>query len=79
MQTHTFISQFTTKFEYIQAKTSETNKNSPDLSVVYIHGLNSDPWGRKPEEVKAFCLKHNLSFSDSNWPDTVPIPPILKK
>lgn len=62
MQTHTFISQFTTKFEYIQAKTSETNKNSPDLTVVYIHGLNSDPWGRKPEEVKAFCLKHNLSF-----------------
>lgn len=62
MQTHTFASQFTTKFEYIQAKTSETNKNSPKFSIVYIHGLNSDPWGRKPEEVKSFCLAHNISF-----------------
>lgn len=62
MQTHTFKSQFTTKFEYSQAKTSPTHKNSADFTVVYTHGLYSDPWGRKPEAVKAFCEENNISF-----------------
>lgn len=62
MQTHTYDSQFTTKFEYIQAKTSATHKNSADFTVVYTHGLYSDPWGRKPEAVKAFCEEYNISF-----------------
>lgn len=62
MQTHIFTSQFTTNFEYIQAKTSATHKNSTDFTVVYTHGLCSDPFGRKPEEIKAFCEAHNISF-----------------
>lgn len=62
MQTHTFKSQFTTKFEYSQAKISPTHKNSADFTVVYTHGLYSDPWGRKPEAVKAFCEDNNISF-----------------
>ncbi len=62
IQNHTFKAKFTTKIELRQAKSSETNKNSPELSIIYIHGLFSDPWGRKPEEVKSFCEKHNLGF-----------------
>lgn len=62
MPSCTFNSQFTTNFEQSQAKTSETNKNSSDFTVVYVHGLCSDPWGRKPEEVKRFCEENNISF-----------------
>lgn len=62
MPSRTFKLQFTTNFEQSQAKTSETNKNSPDFTVVYVHGLYSDSWGRKPEEVKNFCAENNIPF-----------------
>lgn len=62
MPTHTFNTQFTTKFEYIQAKTSATHRNSADFTLVYVHGLNSDPWGRKPEEIKKYCAENGISF-----------------
>ncbi len=62
IQNHTFREQFTAKIELSQAKYAKTHKNSADLSVIYIHGLFSDPWGRKPEEVKAFCAENNLGF-----------------
>lgn len=60
MQSHTYKSQFTTNFEMSQAKTSTTHKNSPNLTVIYVHGLYSDPWGRKPSEIAAFCEENNL-------------------
>lgn len=27
-----------------------------------MHGLYSDPWGRKPESVKSYCQEHGLDF-----------------
>lgn len=62
MQSHTFKSQFTTNFEFSQAKTLPTNKNNKDLTVIYTHGLYSDPWGHKPETIKSFCLENGLNF-----------------
>ncbi len=55
---HTFKSNFTTKIEISKAKSSKTNK----LTVIYLHGLYSDPWGRKPEAVKAFAEENGLDF-----------------
>lgn len=62
MQSHTYKSQFTTNFEMSQAKTSTTHKNSPNLTVIYVHGLYSDPWGRKPSEIAKFCEENNLGY-----------------
>lgn len=62
MPSHTYKSQFTTEFEFSQANFSETHKINPDFSIVYTHGLYSDPWGRKPEEIKAFCSENNIPF-----------------
>lgn len=58
MQNYTFSSKFTTKIDFRQAKTLKANK----LSVVYIHGLYSDPWGAKPERVKEVCQELDLGF-----------------
>lgn len=58
MPSHTFKNEFTTNFEYIKANSSETHK----FTVVYLHGLCSDPWGKKPESIKSFCASHNLGF-----------------
>lgn len=55
---HTFKSNFTTKIEISKAKSSKTNK----LTVIYVHGLYSDPWGRKPEAVKSFAEENGLDF-----------------
>ncbi len=62
IQNHTFKAKFTAKIELSQEKSLKTHKNSACLTVVYIHGLFSDPWGRKPEELKTFCEENNLSF-----------------
>lgn len=62
MQSRTFKSQFTTNFEFSQAKTSSADKNRPNMTVIYTHGLYSDPWGRKPETIKSFCLENGLDF-----------------
>lgn len=32
------------------------------LSILYIHGLASNPWGRKPEAVKSACEQNGLNF-----------------
>lgn len=58
MPSHTFKTQFTTNFEHSQVKSSETNK----FTIVYTHGLFSDPWGHKPEEIKSFCTQNNIPF-----------------
>ena len=55
---HLFLEQFTTKFEYIKAKSTEINR----FTVLYTHGLYSDPWGRKPEAVKEWCHKNGIDF-----------------
>lgn len=58
MPQHTFSSGFTTDFEYIQADSS----HNPKFSVLYTHGFCADPWGRKPEEIKNWCIKNGINF-----------------
>lgn len=58
MNKHTFKSNFTTNFEFSKAKIAKTH----NLTIIYIHGLYSDPWGRKPEAVKQFAEENNLDF-----------------
>ncbi len=54
MQTHTFKSGFTTQFEYIRGTRPTT--------VLYIHGLCSDPWGTKPNNIARFATDNGFSF-----------------
>lgn len=59
MPAHTFKSRFTTNFEYIKANSAKTN----NFTVLYLHGLCSNPWGRKPESIKSYCLEKGLGFA----------------
>ena len=59
MPVHTFKSRFTTNFEYIKANSAKTN----NFTVLYLHGLCSNPWGRKPESIKSYCLENGLGFA----------------
>jgi len=58
MSAHQFLGQFTTNFEHIKAKSTEIN----NFTVLYTHGLYSDPWGRKPDSVRDWCAKNNIDF-----------------
>ena len=58
MQKHAFSSGFTTNIEYFKAESSETQK----FTLIYTHGFAADPWGRKPEEIKNWCIKHHIGF-----------------
>ncbi|MBO4285593.1 MAG: alpha/beta hydrolase [Alphaproteobacteria bacterium] len=58
MQKHAYHTGFTTNFEHIKAENLPTQK----FTILYTHGFCSDPWGRKPEEVKKWCAKNNVSF-----------------
>ena len=52
--TLTFNNIFNYQFEF------EKRPNAP-LTILYIHGLASNPWGKKPEAVKT--LAQNLGFN----------------
>ena len=56
MQQRTYDIGFTTNFEHINKELSDTQK----FTILYTHGFCSDPWGRKPEEVKKWCIKNNV-------------------
>lgn len=58
MQNYTYANQFTTIFEKSKAKSSKTHK----ITALYIHGMYSDPWGRKPEAVKSYCEDNGIDF-----------------
>jgi len=58
MQKYTFKSGFTTNFEWIK---QDLSKKSP-FTILYLHGLCSDPWGKKPEAVKKFAVDNNIDF-----------------
>ena len=45
----------TTKYEHLQYPNSK-------FTVLYTHGLCSDPWGSKPETVKDWCIEHQINF-----------------
>ena len=47
---------FTTEFE--QCDFSE----KPEFTVLYIHGLKSNPWARKADNIKELCRKNGLNF-----------------
>lgn len=34
----------------------------PEYTVLYLHGLKSNPWSRKANAIKAFCQRNNLNF-----------------
>ena len=55
---HHFQCGHTTKCEYIKPNESKTQS----FTVVYAHGFCSDPYGRKPEEVKAWCIENGIGF-----------------
>lgn len=58
MQTYTFENGHTTLFEFIKPNMAK----APAFTVVYTHGFCSDPWGRKPEEVKKWCIANGTGF-----------------
>ena len=58
MTDYTFKSNFTTKIDFRKANSAETH----NLTIVYVHGLYSDPWGRKPENIADWCAENNLDF-----------------
>ncbi len=58
MISHIYHTGFTTNLEYF---ISNQNKK-PKFTIVYTHGFCSDPWGRKPEEVKKWCAENGIDF-----------------
>lgn len=62
MPSYTYANQFTTNFEFSQAKNALSPQNSSAITVLYLHGLCSDPWGTKPEAIKNFCLESGCNF-----------------
>lgn len=56
MQSRTYDIGFTTNFEYVNAEFAGKQK----FTILYTHGFCSDPWGRKPEEIKKWCLIHQI-------------------
>lgn len=58
MQKFTFKNGHTTFIEHIKPEALKTQ----NFTVVYTHGFCSDPFGRKPEEIKKWCLKHGRGF-----------------
>lgn len=55
---HTFKCGHTTKCEYIKPDAQKTQS----FTVVYAHGFCSDPYGRKPEETKKWCIENGMGF-----------------
>ena len=58
MPQHTFRSHFTTNFEMSKAKFAKSHK----ITVVYVHGLYSSPWGRKGDVIKDYSLEQGMDF-----------------
>lgn len=58
MQSRTYDIGFKTNFEHIIPNSDNTQK----FTILYTHGFCSDPWGRKPEEVKKWCATHHVPF-----------------
>jgi len=58
MLSRTYDIGFKTNFEHITPVSEKTQK----FTILYTHGFCSDPWGRKPEEVKKWCLKNNIAM-----------------
>ena len=55
---HHFNCGHTTKCEYIKPENAKTQS----FTLVYAHGFCSDPYGRKPEEIKKWCVERGQGF-----------------
>jgi esterase/lipase len=55
---HTYRNGTTTEYEHINVMPRDSLKPT----VLYTHGFCSDPWGRKPEDIKKFCKSHRIGF-----------------
>lgn len=55
---HPFRCGHTARCEYIKP---ESTKNQ-SFTLVYAHGFCSDPYGRKPEEIKKWCVENGMGF-----------------
>lgn len=55
---YSFKCGHTTKFEYIKPNSAKTQS----FTLVYAHGFCSDPYGRKPEEIKKWCMENGMGF-----------------
>lgn len=55
---HTFQSGHTVKCEHIKPELGKTQS----FTLVYAHGFCSDPYGRKPEEIKKWCIENGQGF-----------------
>ena len=55
---HQFKCGHTTQCEYVKPD----NKKTQNFTLVYAHGFCSDPFGRKPEEIKKWCEAHGVGF-----------------
>lgn len=55
---HHFNCGHTTKCEYAKPENAKTQS----FTLVYAHGFCSDPYGRKPEEIKKWCVERGQGF-----------------
>lgn len=53
-QTNVFDNKHAYQYEY--------DNNNASLTILYIHGLSSNPWGKKPEAVKTLASRHGWNF-----------------
>lgn len=58
IQNYTFKNGHTSKLEYIKPDSAKTQR----FTLVYAHGFCSDPYGRKPEAIKEWCVAHGMGF-----------------
>ena len=58
MHKYKFKNGHTTLLEHIKPDTNKRQR----FTIVYAHGFCSDPWGRKPEMVKKWCVEHGCGF-----------------
>ncbi len=58
MQEHLFHCGHATLCEYIKPERGKTQS----FTLVYAHGFCSDPYGRKPEEIRKWCLENGMGF-----------------
>ena len=55
---YTYKCGHTAKYEYIKPDGAKTQS----FTLVYAHGFCSDPYGRKPEEIRKWCIENGMGF-----------------
>ena len=55
---YTYKCGHTAKYEYIKPDGAKTQS----CTLVYAHGFCSAPYGRKPEEIRKWCIENGMGF-----------------